>query len=336
MRALPKSMRQKMKLLYLIDIFSRESDDEHVLSINDLIRRLDSLGIKSERKSIYNDIDCLREYGVDIERRDGKNGGYFIAERDFELPELKLLVDAVQSSKFITASKSSKLIKKIGSLCSEYEERKLDRSVFVANRVKAMNESIYFNVDAIHNAMTENRKIQFRYFEWKIDGQKHFRNNGDFYRASPWSLVWDDEYYYLVAFDEKSRELRHYRVDKMSSISELDEEREGKNCAEDFDTALYSKQMFGMFGGESAIVTLLCENSLAGVIFDRFGRDIIPRFPDKGHFEIDVRVSVSPVFIGWVFGFNGKIKIISPDFAREEYRNMLLTQLSDTESDYRK
>lgn len=324
---MPKSMRQKMKLLYIMQILLRDSDENHPISMSDLITRLDALSIKAERKSLYDDIECLREFGIEIELQNGKHGGYYVAEHEFELPELKLLVDAVQSSKFITEKKSKILIEKLGTLTNRFSEMELDREVFVANRVKTMNESIYFNVDAIQSAMAQNKKIAFKYFEFTREKKKQYRHSGAYYSVSPWSLIWDDENYYLVAYDDGSREIRHYRVDKMEKISTKNELRDGREQKDRFDPAMYSRQVFGMFGGESAIVTLRCENSLAGVIFDRFGRELTLRYSDDEHFEADVRVSVSPVFLGWVFGFGGKMRITSPENVVERYVQMLEEQL---------
>ena len=324
---MPKSMRQKMKLLYLMQILMRDSDEEHPISMAEIIRRLDELGIKAERKSLYDDVECLCEFGVDVVHQSGKNGGYYVAGRDFELPELKLLVDAVQSSKFITEKKSKILIEKLASLTNRYAEIELDREVYVANRVKTANEQVYLNVDAIQSAMTHNKKITFKYFELTREKKKQYRHGGALYSVSPWSLIWDDENYYLVAYDDGSGQIRHYRVDKMEKISTKDEMRDGREQKNDFDPAMYSRQMFGMFGGESSIVTLRCENSLAGVIFDRFGTSMILRYPDDGHFEVDVRVSVSPVFLGWVFGFGGRMKITAPENVAGLYVQMLGAQL---------
>lgn len=320
-----KGARQKQKLLYLMKIFYEHTDCEHSLTISDMINLLDEYGISAERKSLYDDIESLRQFGIDIETQKGKSFGYYVASRDFELPELKLLVDAVQSSKFITHKKSRELIKKLESFSSMYQARTLDRQVFVANRIKTMNESIYYTVDYIHEAISGNRKISFKYFDWTPDKEKIFRHGGKLYSVSPLALIWDDENYYLVAFDSDEKKVKHYRVDKIEKISVTEEIREGTEEFSEFDTALYSKGVFGMFGGKAEFVSLLCDNSLAGVIIDRFGNEqvLIKRSDDK--FEISVKVVLSPQFYSWVFGFSGRIKILSPQKACDEFAGQLKT-----------
>ena len=227
------------------------------------------------------------------------------------MPELKLLVDAVQASKFITARKSGELIKKLESFSSTYEAMRLQRQVYVSNRIKTMNESIYYNVDFIHSAINDNKKISFKYYEWTPDKEKKLRHNGATYLVSPWALTWDDEYYYMIAYDSEASKIKHYRVDKMVNIGVSDELREGADIFSDFDMAIYSKQTFGMFGGELASVLIECDNSLAGVIIDRFGTDVTI-MPKGDKFEASIRVMVSPTFISWALGFGGKLKILSP------------------------
>ncbi len=327
-----KSARQKLKILYLMKILYENTDEEHTLSIPDIINLLAGYGISAERKSLYDDIEALREYGLDIETQKGKSFGYYIASRDFELPELKLLVDAVQSSKFITHKKSGELIKKLESFTSVYEARQLDRQVFVANRIKTMNESIYYTVDYIHDAISQNRKISFHYYEWTADKQKKLRHDGKTYLVSPLALVWDDENYYLVAYDSDEQKTKHYRVDKIVDVTVCqNEKREGVEMFSDFDTALYSKKVFGMFSGKEEFVSLLCDNSLAGVIIDRFGQEqvLIKRENDK--FEISVKVVLSPQFYSWVFGFSGRIEILSPQKAKDEF----LLQIEEVKKAYK-
>lgn len=320
---MPKSANQKLKLLYLLKTLLELSDESHPLTISDIIRHLSLYGISAERKSIYSDIEMLKEYGLDIIAVKSKSYGYYVASREFELPELKLLVDAVQSSKFITRKKSEELIKKIESLAGKHQAAKLQRQVFVANRIKTMNESIYYTVDYIHTAISENSKISFKYFDWTSSKEKVLRHDGKDYVISPWALTWDDENYYLVAFDSETQMIRHYRVDKITNIKVLDEKREGEESFSEFDMALYSKSVFGMFGGKAEYVSLLCHESLAGVIIDRFGTDIVFIKHDNEHFEINVSVVLSPQFYSWVFGFGDKISIISPQKAKDEFVKLL-------------
>ena len=273
-----KSSNQKLKLLYIVRYLMQRSDEEHPVSTAAIIEELAKNDISAERKSIYDDIEALRHFGLDIIQLKGKNGGYYIGERDFELPELKLLVDSIQSSKFITEDKTYKLIKKIEGLASEYDGQLLQRQVYVTNRVKSMNESIYYAVDVVSDAITQNRKIRYKYFEYTVEKERRFRHNGAFYEVSPFALIWDDENYYLVAYDQNSETIKHYRVDKMEHVKLSQESRDGKEMFDEFDMALYSKSVFGMFGGELTEVTLRFENSMVGVVADRFGKNI-------GHFE---------------------------------------------------
>ena len=240
---MPKSINQKLKLLYIIKILSEKTDDEHGITTQNLIAELERFEIQAERKSIYNDIEQLRQFGYDIVADKSKNiGGYYLASRQFELPELKLLVDAVQASKFITIKKSNELIKKIESLVSRYEAKQLQRQVYVSNRVKTENENIYYNVDYIHKAIQNNVKISFQYFEWNIDKEMRFRKDGKRYRINPWALIWRDENYYLVAFDEIDSKVKHYRVDKMLDIEVLKEPRGGRELLEQFQIAEYANK----------------------------------------------------------------------------------------------
>ena len=318
-----KSQLQKLKLIYLMNYLLCETDEEHPATMADLLNFLSAQGISAERKSIYDDIEMLKLYGLDILTVKAKNFGYYIGSREFELPELKLLVDAVQSSKFITKKKSAELIKKIEKLASIHQAKQLERQVFVANRIKTMNESIYLVVDKIHSAISEDKKISFKYFEWTPDKEKVLKHSGKDYILSPWALTWDDENYYLVAYDADAKIIKHYRVDKISSVHTVDEKREGENHFAEFDMAIYSKSVFGMFGGKAESVTLVCDSTLAGVIIDRFGQDVVFRKISDGAFEITVSVVLSPQFYSWIFGFGGKIKITGPEKAKAEFLKQL-------------
>ena len=313
---MPKGENQKLKLLYLLKILSEKTDEEHVLSMNEIIELLSLYSVTAERKSIYDDIRALQSFGIDIETVKGKTTGYYMASRPFELPELKLLVDTVQSSKFITTKKSFELIKKLESFVSVHEASQLQRQVFVLNRIKAMNESIYYNVDFIHDAISENKMISFKYFEWDFGGERKFRHNGARYKVSPWALTWDDENYYMIAFDSDSKIIKHFRVDKIVSIEILSEKREGKEFFEKFDMALYSKKVFGMFGGEEVSVQLKCDKSLIGIVIDRFGREVMAIEYDD-YFTVTVSVYQSPLFVSWIMGFGDKIEVLSPQSLRD-------------------
>ena len=320
---MPKAANHKLKLLYLMKIFLECSDEEHPLTVADIAAHLDGYGISAERKSIYSDIEMLREFGLDIVTVEGRAHGHYVASRDFELPELKLLVDAVQSSKFITQKKSRELIKKIEGFASKYQATALERQVFVANRIKTMNESIYYTVDYIHTAISDDVQICFKYFEWTASKEKRLKHGGKDYILSPWALTWDDENYYLVAYDSTETLIKHYRVDKITDIKVLDTKREGAAMFSEFDMAVYSKSVFGMFGGNAEYVSLLCDESLAGVIIDRFGKDVVFINRGDGKIEINVKVVLSPLFYSWVFGFGSRMTVLSPQKARDGFTEQI-------------
>ena len=313
----------KMKTLYLMQILLQRTDEKHMMSANELATALQEYGLKAERKSIYADIEALQLYGLDIVQQKGSNPGYYVASRNFELPELKLLVDAVQSSKFITTRKSAELIKKLEGMASKYDAQQLQRDVFIYNRPKTDNETIYYNVDQIHNALHSNAKISYQYAEWTTQKELQLKKNGALYLVSPWALTWDDENYYLIAYDEAADCIKHYRVDKMQNITVLEETRVGKEKFLDFDLAAFAKKTFGMYGGYDETVTLLCHNSLVGVMLDRFGQDV-PIVPvDEEHFYAKPLVAVSQQFFGWLTGLGNMVQITGPENVKEEYKTYL-------------
>ena len=338
---MPKSPNQKMKPLLLQRILLERTDEDHGLTVPELIALLEEEGVAAERKSVYSDLQTLADFGLDIVKR--KESGkvvYYVGARTFELPELKLLVDAVQSSRFITHKKSNQLIQKVEGFASRYQAQQLQRQVFVANRVKTMNESIYINVDKIYEAIAANRCITYRYLDWAFrDGaaggyEKQFRRQGKTYRISPWSLCWADERYYMIGFDSEAGLIKHYRVDKMLGIALTDEPRDGQEHFEHFDMAVYTRQVFGMFGGNEQTVTLRVENRLLGVVLDRFGEDVPIRREDADTFQVRVRVAVSPQFLSWVFSFGGGARIVSPAAVADTMREQLasvMKQYTETE-----
>lgn len=318
---MPKNANQKLKLLYLMKILLEATDENHGLTLAQITQSLAANNIIAERKSLYDDIEALRLFGLDIiKTKTGRSVDYRVVNRDFQLPELKLLVDAVQSSKFITRKKSDELIKKLEGFCSKHEASLLQRQVFVSNRIKAMNESVYLVIDHIHTAINENRQIEFKYFEWNAKKEKVFRHNGATYHVSPWALTRDDENYYLIAFDSAANTIKHYRVDKMTSVSVSELAREGHEKFKNFDTAIYSNKTFGMFGGKEETVRLRCRNQMANVIIDRFGREPVLTDCGNGCFEITVKVAVSPLFVSWVMNFGQNIKVISPQSVIDEIK----------------
>ena len=309
-----RSANQKLKLLYLMRYLLDNTDEDHVVSTNQLIDYLETQGISAERKSIYDDMEALRVFGLDVERTEnGRNSGYYIASRDFELPELKLLVDSIQSSKFITHKKTAQLIKKIETLASIHEAQLLQRQVYVAGRVKTMNESIYYNVDKIHAGISKNRKIRFKYFEYTVSKERQLRKNGAFYEMSPFALTRDNENYYMVAYDSEADIIKHFRVDKMSDISVMEDPRAGQEVYEKLDMAAYSRKVFGMFSGEEQTVQLRFANYLVGAVLDRLGRDVMIIPDGNEHFTVRTNVVVSPQFFAWVCGFGDGVQILAPD-----------------------
>lgn len=309
-----KGTNQKLKLLYLMKILLEKTDENHSITMSDIISSLEAYGVSAERKSIYNDIESLRLYGMDIigEKKD-RAYAYYVASREFELAELKLLVDSVQAAKFITVKKSRELIKKIEGLASKYEASQLQRQVFVTARPKTVNESIFYNVDVIHDAISSNSQITFQYFQWDTSKKMVLKKGGELYEVSPWALSWDDENYYLIGFDNRECKVKHYRVDKMLHIEVVKKMREGKEYFEHFDVAVYSKKMFGMFGGEEQTVKLLCSNEFVGVIIDRFGKDVSIVTVDDDHFSVNIKVAVSRQFFSWVMSLGNGVKITGPD-----------------------
>ena len=320
---MPRSQNQKLKLLYLMKILLARSDEAHPISTSELIAALASAGIAAERKAIYDDIEALRLFGVDIVSVKGKTPGYFIAARDFELAELKLLVDAVQSSKFITRKKSDELIHKLEGLASVHQARLLQRQVYVAGRVKTMNESVYYNVDRIHSGIGGGREISFRYFDYTVEKSRRYRRDGARYVVSPWALTWNDENYYMIAFDAQADIIKHYRVDKMEDIRVLSSVRRGQDVFERFDTALYARRVFGMYGGEVRQVRIRFSNRFAGAALDRFGSDVALVPDGDAHFVVTAEVAVSPQFFSWIFGFGSEARILSPQPVVEQMKEQL-------------
>ena len=311
-------------------ILLEQTDEEHSLTVPQMIAELSKVGISAERKSIYDDLEYLQLFGVDICSTKTKTTNYFVASRDFELPELKLLVDSVQASKFITHKKSLDLISKIEKLTSRHNARQLQRQVFVTNRVKTFNERIYYNVDKIHEAIAENKQITFKYFGLDVNKKKVYGKDGNLYHESPVSLTWDDENYYLITYKEKYDSYVHYRVDKMENIELSEEDR--VLSEKPFDLSIYSKSMFQMYSGEETDVTIQFENELVGVVYDRFGVDVPIIKTDETHFICNVKVAVSPHFLSWIISFGSRAKIVSPDWVREQLYELIL----DAQKQYEK
>ena len=307
---MPKSDNQKLKIFYILDYLKENSHQDHPVRASELLSMLERQhNIVCDRKTVYSDIAALQDYGVDIVSIPGKNGGYYIASRNFELPELKLLIDAVSSSRFLTEKKSRELIEKLCNECSVYDAQLMRRDVLVSGRVKSMNETIYYSVDSIQDAIAQNLQITFRYFDWGMDGKRHYREKK--YQASPYGLCQDHENCYLLAHSPRYG-ITSYRVDRMSDICLTEEKRtpcpelSGKNLQQ------HANRLFQMYAGDATTVKLRFHRDLINVVIDRFGREtmLIPDGPD--HFVFTVNVAVSPMFLSWVIGFGSKAKVLFP------------------------
>lgn len=319
---MPKNPKQREKILVLLDILRKETDENHPMSVPTMVERLGEKGIVTERKSVYDSIAAIQGLGYDIVLQRGR--GYYMGEREFQLAELKLLADAVQASKFITPQKSAELIDKLSASASVYEARSLQRQVYVAGKAKSVNERIYYTIDAIYEAIAQNRQVSFRYFDYDRSRVKVFRKDGRSYQVSPFALIRDNDNYYLVAYEGKSAELRHYRVDKMDRLQVIREaERQGLEVFVKENPGRYADRHFGMFRGEEQEVVMRCTNRMAHVLIDRFGDDVA-MIPEEGDtFRAVVRVVISPQFFGWLFGLEDSVTLLEPEHVRTQMREHL-------------
>ncbi len=319
-----RGRNQKLKLLYLAKIMQDKTDDTHYLTMPEIIAELGKYDIEAQRKSVYDDLSVLDDFGIEIIKEQiGSKTYYHCGAREFEPPELRLIIDAIASSKFITIRKSKDLIRKLEKMLSVHDAKLLEREVYVPGRVRNMNESIFYNVDVIQNAIISNHSVRFQYYHWNADYEMELKRDGEFYDISPWALVWDDENYYLVGYDDDKAELRHYRVDKMLKMEETDAPRKGSNEFKKIDKDRYRNMHFRMFGGEEESVTLYCSNSMANVIIDQFGRGLNFKKVDSEHFEVKVDVIMSDQFLSWVIALDGNVVIKSPEDARNRMRELL-------------
>ena len=319
-----RGSNQKFKFTYLMEIMLEKTDDDHALTMSQIMDELERYDVTAERKSIYADFaDMTERFGIEIiKEQRGRETYYHVGSREFELAEVKLLVDAIQSSKFITQTKSRELITKLKKFVSEYQGKTLQRQVFIDDRVKTMNESVFYNVDEVYNAINTNKKIRFKYYKWDINKKLVPRKNGDWFILSPWGLTWMDENYYMIAYDDWDGNVKSYRIDKMMRITITDEERTGNDAFKAYDMAKLSKSTFGMYGGPKKRVTIQFENSMCGVFLDRFGKEDISFLPvDDTHNEFSVEVNVSPQFFAWIFGLGTKVKVVGPDDVVKELKD---------------
>ena len=323
---MPKSDNQKLKIFYILDYLEAYSNEKNPVRASDLISMLDrNHNIRCDRKTVYSDIAALQEYGVDIVSLPGKNGGYYIASRNFELPELKLLIDAVQSSRYLTEKKSRELIEKLCSQCNEQDAKLMRRTVLVSGRVKSMNETIYYNVDAIQEAIAQNKQISFRYFDWDFGGKRKYRDKE--YLASPYGLCQDNENCYLLAFSSRYG-VTSYRVDRMTDIQLTEENR--IPCPELTGKALHdhANRLFQMYSGDALDVKMRFHRSLLNVVIDRFGKDTMLIPDGEDHFNFTVKVAISPMFLSWIIGFGNKAKILYPQSVADACKALCMEAMS--------
>lgn len=324
---MPKSANQKLKLLYIQKMLLEKTDENNLMTVKEIIEELGKYGIDAERKTIYSDIEALKSYGLDILSRKSKNTGYYVCSRDFELPELKLLADAVASAKFISEKKSQVLLQKLGHLTSCHESKQIRRNIMVRNRVKTMNENVYYNVDAINQAIAEGKQINFKYFDYDINKKRVYRQNGNSYSISPYALFWDDENYYVIAYHHKYEDISNFRIDRMEKVLILNEKV--VSTPKNFNVGEYAKKTFSMFRGPEERVKLKLRNHLINVILDKFGKEVYISRLDENHFQVSLNVCVSTSFFGWLFQFGDEAEIIEPKHVVESYQNRARILLED-------
>lgn len=320
---MPRSFNQKLKILYLMKFLQEKTDREHPVSVKDIIQTMEAYGISVERKTVYDDIETLRTFGMKIGSRRGKPAGFYLEECTFELPELKFLMDAVQSSKFITEKQSAALVRKLENLASVHEAKKLKSQVFLMPGIKTLNEEIYTNIETIYDAISANRQISFRYYQWTLSRELKPKRGGERYRVSPGKLLWNNDNYYLMGLDESSGIVKHYRVDKMMDVAVEEEKRSGESVFRDFDMGRFSAETFGMFDGKETILKIRFSNELVGVVLDRFGKKAVLQRSDDTHFFLQTHIRVSGQFFGWLTGLGPGAEIVSPEKVRKEYKSFL-------------
>lgn len=325
-----KAKNQKLKLMYLAKILREKTDDTHALTMSEILNELAKYDVGAERRSIYDDVAALNKFGIEVLKYQEKGNTYYhCGSRSFELAELHIIIDAIASSKFITVKKSKDLIRKLEDMVSIYDKKLLERDVYVSGRVRNMNESIFYTIDAIQNAIVNNNRIRFQYYGWDEKGEMKFHHDGDYYDISPWTLVWDNENYYLVGFDSAADDFRHYRVDKMLHTEAINEKRKGAKRFKEKDKNVYSRMRFRMYDGEEQSVTLNCKNGISNVIYDQFGKDIVTQKIDDEHFRARVEVAVSDQFLGWIIALGGSVVIESPKSVRDRLLELMRENMEE-------
>lgn len=321
----------KDRLLEILSLLYEKSDENHQLSTNDILNHLQNKGMLTNRKTVKNDIEILNKHGIDIVITHGLSNTYFMGDRIFQMPEIKMLMDSVMSSRAITEHKSEVLIDKLKSLVSVHQAAELSESMCFKSAIKSSNENIYYIVDTIHNAIKLNKKIQFRKYDYNVLKERTYRDNGKLYVVSPYELVWFEDRYYLIGFFEDSGLVSSTRVDNIEMPSILLEDSHA--IPSWFDMGEYVLSMFKMYAGPMSEVELICENSMMRIILDRFGKNVETSVINEEHFKVKVTVSISPTFYGWVFQFGGMIRISSPKTVCDEYLNMIEQNLKFSTAD---
>lgn len=322
---MPRKDNQKKKLLALREVLLQYTDEEHGLTISEIQDHLKAYDIEADRRTLYEDMDLLEEFGLEVQNdRKGRGTIYYVAAREFELPELKLLIDSIQASRFITEKKAMELIRKMERLCSKHQAAELQRGAVIVDRIKNMNESIYYNVDAVHAAISRNSKIRFKYFSYNVKAEREYHYNGKIYDESPYALVCSDDNYYMLAYSTERNIIKNYRVDKLADVQITDEPREGRDVFEKYDLKRFSRHSFGMFSGKEVRVTMRFSHRFANAVVDRFGKDVFMKAVDENWIEVVAPVVVSPMFFRWLYGLGAEAYIVEPQEVREGMQKHLM------------
>lgn len=319
-------MTNKERIVQMVQLFQTQTDEEHPISTIEIIEHFRKKGAVIDRKTIRGDVDMLNSCGIEIIILDGRPNRYYYADRKFQFPELKLLVDAVEGSKFITAKKSSELVTKIISMASTGYAEELNRHLYTVGRIKPENENIYYVIDAIFRAIKTEQKISFQYFRFDAHRERVPRHDGEPFILSPYAMLYNEDKYYVLGHYEHFDKVTTFRVDRMGIPDILSEPAHQK--PEGFDPVDYVVNVFSMYDGGLEKVELLCENSMMDPVVDRFGDDADTQTAGNSHFKVMAHVSVSPTFFAWVFQFAGKIQILGPDSVKEQYKEMLRSALT--------
>ncbi len=321
------NMENKSKILYLYKLLYEKTDEQNPLSTNEIITQLAKIGISLNRKTVASDIALLMEFGVDVITIRSSQNMYYIGNREFELPEIKLLIDAVESSKLITVKKSKKLVDKLAKFASKEQSKELNRNIYIDNRIKPTNEKIYYNIDLIQTAITQTQRIEFKYFDYNGDKEIVYKHNGALYTLSPYAMAWDNDHYYAIGYNDKHGGISRFRIDRMAKVKISD--KPYVHAPDNFVVAEYVKSIFNMYGGEKSIVEIKCTNDAMKFIVDKFGENVKTQTLGSNCFKAIVEVSVSPTFYSWVFQFCDKMQILAPESVKNGYAEMLRAALKN-------